>query len=65
MKIRALVSFAGLVTMHKGQVMECDNADIVQDLTACGYVEAVKEDRAGKAKTESSGTDESKRDTTE
>lgn len=64
MKIKALTSFAGIITMHKGQEMECDNKEIVQDLTACGYVEVVKERKAEQKKTGSGDTDEGEPDTT-
>ncbi len=42
MKIKALVSFAGAFSMHKGEVKECNDKDILNDLLSCGYVEEVK-----------------------
>ncbi len=46
MRIRALVSFSGLISMGKGQVMECNNEVALQDLLKVGYVEEInsKED---------------------
>jgi len=41
MKIRALVGFAGVISMLAGQVMECDNDEVLKDLLSAGYVEAV------------------------
>lgn len=42
MKIRALTSFCGALTMAKNEVLDCDNEVIVQDLLSAGYVEAVE-----------------------
>lgn len=41
MKIRALCSFSGRITMTKGETKECGNEYVVQDLLKAGYVEAV------------------------
>ena len=41
MKIRATRSFAGVISMHKGQILDCSNKAVVQDLLRCGYVEKV------------------------
>lgn len=43
MKIKALTSFAGSLTMGKGQVMECDDEVVLQDLLKAGYIERVDE----------------------
>lgn len=45
MKIKALVSFAGAFSMHKGEVKECNDNDILQDLLSCGYIEEVKSNK--------------------
>lgn len=42
MNIKALVSFAGAFSMHKGEVRECNDKVILQDLLSCGYIEEVK-----------------------
>ena len=42
MKIKALCSFAGRVSMAKGEVKDCENMDVVNDLLDSGYVEAVE-----------------------
>lgn len=42
MKIKALCSFSGRITMAKGETRECNNEYIVNDLLRAGYVEAVQ-----------------------
>ncbi len=42
MRIKALVSFAGILTMHKGEELEHDNPVVLQDLLQAGYVEEIK-----------------------
>ncbi|MBS4958502.1 MAG: hypothetical protein KHZ99_15875 [Clostridium sp.] len=42
MKVKALVNFAGAFSMYKGEVKECSDKDILQDLLKAGYVEKVK-----------------------
>lgn len=42
MKIKALCSFAGVISMAKGEVRDCENMDAVKDLLDSGYVEKVK-----------------------
>ena len=42
MKIKALCSFAGAITMAKDEVKDCDDMYIVNDLLSSGYVEAVE-----------------------
>lgn len=42
MKIKALCSFSGRITMTEGETRECDNEYIVNDLLRAGYVEAVQ-----------------------
>ena len=42
MKYKALKSFSGLVSMHKGEVKEITNKDIISDLLNAHYIEEVK-----------------------
>lgn len=58
MKIKALVSFSGAFSMYKGEIKECSDNAILQDLLQAGYVEEVTE----KA-TKGGKKNESKRDT--
>lgn len=41
MKVRAKLSFSGLISMHTGQEREIDNEDILKDLIEAGYIEPV------------------------
>lgn len=41
MKVKARLSFSGLITMHTGQEREIENEDILKDLIEAGYVEPV------------------------
>lgn len=43
MKVRAKVSFSGIVSMGLGAVQEIDNEEVLRDLLEAGYVEEVKE----------------------
>lgn len=43
MKVKALVSFSGLFSMANGEVAECPDEDILQDLLRAKYVEPVKD----------------------
>jgi len=45
MKIKALVSFSGAFSMYKGEIKECSDNAILQDLLQAGYVEEVKEQK--------------------
>ena len=42
MTYKALVSFAGAVSMGCGEVREISNEEIVKDLLRAGYIEAVE-----------------------
>ena len=44
MKVKALVSFCGKVSMGKGEVREVTYQDILKDLLKAGYVVEVKEE---------------------
>lgn len=60
MKIRAKQNFAGILTMYNGQVLECHDQAVLDDLLSCGYVEAVEQTEPAKG----SGDDsENKRNT--
>lgn len=43
MLVRAKVSFAGTFSMYKGEVKECSDKAVLQDLLQAGYVEEVTE----------------------
>lgn len=45
--VRALVSFSGAVTMHKGQTGEIEDVTILNDLLAAGYVEVMESEVVG------------------
>lgn len=59
MKLKALTSFAGILTMANGEVLECKDKAVVNDLLRAGYVEEVIEEKKPK---KGAGTRESKRD---
>lgn len=43
MKVRAAVTFAGLISMKAGETAELPNSEALSDLLRCGYVEKVPE----------------------
>lgn len=43
MKVKALVSFSGAFSMYKGEVKECNDKVVLQDLLQAGYIEKVEE----------------------
>ncbi|MBS6501879.1 MAG: hypothetical protein KH415_09640 [Clostridium sp.] len=43
MRVKALIGFGGAFSMYKGEVKECNNNVILQDLLKARYVEEVKE----------------------
>lgn len=43
MEIKALKSFSGSLSMSKGEVVNCNRMDVVNDLLKAGYVEEVEE----------------------
>ena len=43
MKIEALVSFCGALSMAKGEVRDCGDMAVVSDLLDAGYVREVEE----------------------
>ena len=52
MKIKALTSFTGALTMSKGQEMEYDDDVVLQDLLQAGYIEEVETPTKGVKKNE-------------
>ena len=48
MKVRALVSFCGLVSMRKGEVKEIRDKTIATDLLRVGYVEQIEKQKEKK-----------------
>ncbi|RDU22764.1 hypothetical protein [Anaerosacchariphilus polymeriproducens] len=63
MVVRAKVSFAGAFSMHKGEVKECSDKAILQDLLQADYIEAAEENKPKKAveKSESKRNNSAKR----
>ena len=49
MKVRALISFSGLVSMRKGEVKEIRDKNIVTDLLRAGYVEQMEKPKSKKS----------------
>ena len=45
---RALIGFAGLITMKKGEVKEIKDKKIVKDLLNAGYIEEIKPTKSEK-----------------
>lgn len=39
MRVKALKSFSGAVSMYEGEVRDIENKDILDDLTTAGYIE--------------------------
>lgn len=39
---KALISFGGIVSMHKGEVKEINDKEVVKDLLNAHYIEEVK-----------------------
>ena len=60
MKVRALVSFSGAFSMYKGEIKECSDKAILQDLLQAGYVEEVTEKATKGGKKNESKRDNSK-----
>lgn len=59
MKIKALCSFAGAISMEKNEVKDCDDSLVVNDLLSCGYVEVVEIPPLGSIELEKSEPEES------
>ncbi len=49
MKVKAMISFAGAVSMRQGEERDIPNgSDILKDLLKAGYVKEIKTARRGK-----------------
>ncbi|MGF7059282.1 hypothetical protein [Brassicibacter mesophilus] len=48
MLVRAKISFAGAFSMYKGEVKECNDKVVLQDLLKADYVEEVEQEKATK-----------------
>lgn len=55
MKFKALVSFSGVLTAVKGQVLEIGDESIKSDLLEAGYIEKVTERKAVKDENKGAG----------
>lgn len=49
MKVKAVISFGGEISMTKGQIKDIKNEAILYDLLKAGYVVAVEEEKPKKA----------------
>ena len=45
---KALKSFGGKVSMHRGEVKAITDKEVIADLTRAGYIEEVKPDKKTK-----------------
>lgn len=62
MKIEAQKTFAGLISMKKGQIRELPQGAALSDLLRCGYVREIPEEAANSdPPSEEAVTDEDKR----
>lgn len=50
MKVEALTSFCGVLSMAKGEIRECDDDIVLSDLLSAGYVREVRADPGKKSK---------------
>jgi len=41
MKVKALISFSGIVTMHEGEIKDIENKEVLTDLLKARYVKKV------------------------
>lgn len=48
MKVKALKSFSGIISMYAGEVRDIRTQEILDDLTAAGYIEPVAPRRGAK-----------------
>ena len=60
MKIEALVSFYGVLTMAEGEVRECSDEAVLSDLLKAGYIKEVKEEKKPRPPKKAVNTGESK-----
>ncbi|MDM5199250.1 hypothetical protein QUF79_14610 [Fictibacillus enclensis] len=54
MKVKALVSFAGIVTMSQGEEKVLNDKEVAKDLLQAGYVQEVKSPKSKKVKADES-----------
>ena len=45
-KVKAITSFAGIVSMSAGEIREIDDNTVLSDLLSAGYVEELSEKKA-------------------
>lgn len=50
MKVKALISFSGLIAMTKNEIRDIENKEIYSDLIKAGYVEQIKEQKSSRKK---------------
>jgi len=48
MKVKALVSFSGLISMYTGEERDIIDKGVLKDLLSAKYIEEVKEDKPKK-----------------
>lgn len=41
MKVKALISFSGVISMHEGEIRDIDNKEVLTDLLNAQYVKKV------------------------
>lgn len=41
MKIKALISFSGVITMHEGEIRDIENKEVLTDLLKAQYVKKI------------------------
>lgn len=46
MKVKALISFCGKLSMGKGEVIDCRDEALASELVSAGYIERVEEPKA-------------------
>lgn len=46
MKVKALISFCGKLSMGKGEVIDCRDEALVNELVSAGYIERVEVPKA-------------------
>ncbi len=63
MKVKALTSFAGPVTMFGGETRDITDEKVLNDLIKCGYVEAVEDAKASPPPAEDDGKANTEDDT--
>ncbi len=60
MKIEALVSFCGVLTMAEGEVREYSDEAVLSDLLKAGYIKEAKEEKKPRPPKKAVSTGESK-----